>query len=493
MKKLVSLLLSLALILSVCSFAAAEDEVVKLTWAMGMEGSAPADNAMVLEALNAISREAIGVEVDIKYFNEDELLLSINSGEVYDMYFTASWFNNFNTAVANGLYANIEPYIKEWTPDLYAIMPEEVWNLAKSSDGGLYAIPVKKDYAPECIIHYPADVAANLGFEIPDVIEKWDELTDFLVAWKATMGENQYPVMLSNTTYGIDYSFDFIDRDALIGVIPGAEEPTKVVCALLDPETVERYNTLYKWYKMGLINPDAATLNESAIATDADHQHIGFDLAWDHYDWSPTTGYYTKMTRYEGPFLNTDGVTGAMNAFSVTLEEDPARFRKALQYQELVNTNKLYRDTLRYGVQGYHWNYVTEGPCAGGVLKTGVGDYEPWAFAQGNYELSGIQVTQEQVDGINPPPYFDQWEVYFEACETAPVSAIAGFGWDSSNVASQIAQINAIKGEYLVQLNTGTGEDPETLIPKFIDALYDAGLQDVIDDAQAQLDAFLAK
>lgn len=493
MKKVLSLVIAMVLLLSLCSFAGADDEIVKLTWATGHEGYVPADNAMVLEKLNEISREAIGVEVDIKYFTEDEMQLSINSGEVYDMYFTASWYNNFNSNVSKGLFANIAPYIQEWTPELYATMPETVWNLAKSSDGGLYAIPVKKDYAPESIIHYPARVAEELGFEIPDVIDSWDELTDFLVAWKATMGDNQYPVMLSNVTYGIDYSFDFIDRDALIGVMPGAEDATKVVCSLEDPKAFERYMTLYKWNSMGLVNPDAATLGFTAIATDADHQHLGFDLAWDHYDWSPTTGYYTKMTRYEGPFLNTDGVTGAMNAFSVTLEEDLPRLKKALEYQQFVNTNKEYRDTLRYGIEGYHWNYVTEGPCAGAVLKTGVGDYAPWAFAQGNYELSSIEVTQAQVDGTDPAPYLDQWEVYFKACETAPVSAIAGFSWDSSNVSAQIAQINAIKDEYLVQLNTGTGENPETLIPKFMQALNDAGLQDVINDAQAQLDAYLGK
>ena len=161
MKKLASLVLALMLVLSVCSFAGAEDDVIKLAWAMGTGSTAPKDNAMVLEELNKISREKIGVEVDIQYFTNDQLQNSIQSGEVFDMYFTCSWYNNFNVAVSNKLFANIWPHLQEWTPDLYATMPENVWELAKSSDGGLYAIPVKKDYCPENFIVYPADKAAS--------------------------------------------------------------------------------------------------------------------------------------------------------------------------------------------------------------------------------------------------------------------------------------------------------------------------------------------
>ena len=216
MKKLASLVLALMLVLSVCSFAGAEDDVIKLTWAMGTGSTAPKDNAMVLEELNKISREKLGVEVDIQYFTGDQLQNSIQSGEVFDMYFTCSWYNNFNVAVSNKLFANIWPHLQEWTPDLYATMPENVWELAKSSDGGLYAIPVKKDYCPENFIVYPADKAAELGFEIPANIEAWDDLTDFLVAWKETLPENEYPVMVGGNPPGMETSFDFIDRTVQI-------------------------------------------------------------------------------------------------------------------------------------------------------------------------------------------------------------------------------------------------------------------------------------
>ena len=58
MKKLVTLVLALALVLSmgVIAPAQAEGDPIKLTWAMGTGDVAPIDNAMVLEELNKMSR-----------------------------------------------------------------------------------------------------------------------------------------------------------------------------------------------------------------------------------------------------------------------------------------------------------------------------------------------------------------------------------------------------------------------------------------------------
>ncbi len=491
MKKLASLVLALMLVLSVCSFAGAEDEIIKLTWAMGTGSTAPKDNAMVLEELNKISREKIGVEVDIQYFTNDQLQNSIQTGEVFDMYYTCSWYNNFNVAVSNKLFANIADHVKEWTPELYATMPEKVWELAKSSDGGLYAIPVKKDYCPENFIVYPADKAKELGFDIPDHIDAWDELTDFLVAWKETLPENEYPVMVGGNPPGMETSFDFIDRTPMIGVLFGT---TEVVSVFEDPAIMERYRTMNKWYELGLVNPDAAQLTEDAI--DDSHQHLNFVQAWDGYDYSVGYGYNCEMTRYSGPFLSTDGVQGSMNAFSITLENDPERFEAAMKYQELVNTDKLYRDTLRYGVQGYHWNYVTEEQnpaCAGGVLKTQVGtdNYGPWAFSQGSYSLASILVSQEQVDGTAKAPVMNQWDLYFANCENAEVSAICGFTFDSSKWTSNYAEITAIKDEYYKNFASGT-VCIDDVYDEMMEKMNAAGLQDIIEDAQAQLDAYLA-
>ena len=495
MKKLVTLVLALALVLSmgVIAPAQAEGDPIKLTWAMGTGDVAPIDNAMVLEELNKMSRELIGVECDIQYFTNDQVLVSIQSGEVFDIYFTCSWYNNFNQAVSQGLFANLDGKVQEMAPELYASMTEDVWELAHSTNGGLYAIPVKKDYAMMNFITYPADKAAELGFEIPDRITAWSDLTDFLVAWKATLADNEYPVLIGGNPAGMESSFDFIDRTAMIGCIFGT---TDVVTAFDDPEVMERYRTMAEWYKLGLVNPDAAQLNESSI--DTTKERIGFVQAWPGYDYSVSNGYNTDMTCFFGPNLSTDGVQGSMNALSVTLEEDEARMAAALKYIELCHTNQLFNDTMRYGVQGYHWNYVTEeqsAACAGGVLRTEVGtsNYAPWGFSQPAYFETSIAVSQEQVDGIAKAPVMDQYDQYYDAIATsANVSAMAGFTWDSSAFTTNLAEITAIKDEYYKDFATGT-RPIDDVYDEFMQKMNDAGLQDMIADAQAQLNAYLGK
>ena len=505
MKKLVSVMLALVMVLSMMTFVsfASAEEYMKLTWVQG-NSPAPIDNAMVLEELNKITRERLGCEIEIVYMSSDEVQTSIAAGEVYDMYFTCSWYNNFNKNVSDGIFANIWDKVQEWTPTLWASMPESIWNLAKSVDGNLYAIPVYKDIAPENFIVYDAQVAKDAGIEIPAKIDDWDELTPFLVALKTAMEANpelgQYPVNIGGAPAGVESSFDFIDRIPLIGVIFGDDK----VCSVFDDETiVNRYRTMHKWYQMGLVNPDAPTLSEDSISSKL--HHISFVQAWDDYDYTPSRGFWVKMTRYAGPFVNTDGVQGAMNAFSITLEDDPARFEMALKFQELVNTDREVRDILAYGVPGYHFEYRDVKDEAGNVLgqavvrtEAGSAGYTPWRFSQANYAINSIEASEQTLDGTYPAPVLDQWDHYFAAVADAPISKISGFTFNYQepiDFSSQYAEISAIKEEFMKNIQCGVvdPDDPEVGVPAMRAKMEAAGLNDIIAEAQRQLDAYLGK
>ena len=498
MRKLVSLVLALMMVMGLMSITtlASADGYTKLTWVNG-NSPAPVDNDMVLEELNKITREELNCEVEIIYMSNDEVMTSIQAGEVYDMYFTCSWYNNFNNNVSNGIFANIWGKVQEWTPALWETMPENIWNLARSTDGGLYAIPVKKDYAPMNFIVYDAQFAQDKGIVIPEAISSWDEMTDYLVAMKKEMEEHpelgQYPVFVGGAPAGMESSFDFIDRTPLIGVEFG---DTKVVSVFDDQAVMDRYRTMYKWQNMGLVNPDAPTLTESAV--DGKLHHIGFVQAWNDYDYTPSRGFWCEMTKYSGPFVNTDGVQGSMTGFSVTLEDDPERFQLALKYQELVNTNKKYRDILAFGIEGTHFNYRDVTDDAGNVLgqvavrtQKGKDNYSPWRFSQGSYSLNSVEASEQTLDGTYPKPVVDQWDKYFAECETAPESKISGFTFNSANFNTQYAEISAIKDEYMNRIQCGT-VDPDVAVPEMRAKMEAAGLNDIIAEAQRQLDEYLA-
>ena len=71
-------------------------------------------------------------------------------------------------------------------------------------------------------------------------------------------------------------------------------------------------------------------------------------------------------------------------------------------------------------------------------------------------------------------------------------STALGFSFDTSAVTNELTQLDNVCNKYQAGLETGT-LDPETYLPEFIQALKDAGLEKVIAEKQAQLDAFLAQ
>lgn len=494
MKRVLCTILCTLLLSAVCAADVhAEQPIVKLKWAMTPQ-TAPIDQKKVMEALNKITREKLGVEVEIFFFDSATIQNAMQAGETYDMYFTASWFNNFNQAVSNGFFADITDKVKEWTPKLYATLPENIWNLAKATDGRLYAIPIAKDYAGMNFIVYDAGFAREHGIKIPERISSWDEMTDYLVAQKESMKPGEYPVMLGGSPAGIESGFDYVDSTALIGCEFG---DTKIKSVFETEKLMERYRTIHKWMKMGLVNPDAATMTMDGI--DEKQHFIKFVQAWPGFDYSPTWEYECGMTCFDGPVLNSDGVKGSMTAFSVTLEDDETKFRKALEYQEFVNTDKEYRDMLAYGIPGEHFNYADvkndDGTVEGQVViqtERGKSNYVTWGFAQGSLFIRSIQADTNTLDGTYPKPDMHQWEKYNEEIKNAKEkSAIGSFMFNTEKFTNELAEISAIRDEYWRRLGSGT-DDPDVVVPKMLEKMNAAGLQDIIAEAQRQLDEYLA-
>ena len=90
MKKILALILAAVMMLSLCSFAAAE-EPVKLVWFMYTASEMPIDWPEVEEALNAYSAEKIGVVCEYKYMDESQVAIATQTGEYFDIAFTCDW------------------------------------------------------------------------------------------------------------------------------------------------------------------------------------------------------------------------------------------------------------------------------------------------------------------------------------------------------------------------------------------------------------------
>jgi putative aldouronate transport system substrate-binding protein len=85
----------------------------------------------------------------------------------------------------------------------------------------------------------------------------------------------------------------------------------------------------------------------------------------------------------------------------------------------------------------------------------------------------------------------DLYDQYKKFNDSADRSAALGFSFDSTSVKNEVAAYNNVIKQYTGAIFTGS-VDPETTVPKFVQALKTAGMDKVIQEKQRQLDAFIA-
>ncbi|MBB5266063.1 hypothetical protein HNP82_003217 [Catenibacillus scindens] len=86
----------------------------------------------------------------------------------------------------------------------------------------------------------------------------------------------------------------------------------------------------------------------------------------------------------------------------------------------------------------------------------------------------------------------DMRERQLEAMNNSEISPYLGFALDTTTVQNEITAVSNVIAEYKFALEYGT-IDPGTELPKFIERLDESGAQKIIDQAQRQLDEWLAQ
>lgn len=485
MKKLVALLLAVLMLGSMATFASAEaKEPVNLVWWMGCTSEAPLDWAEVEAKLNEISAKEIGVTCTFKYMNPDQVALAMTTGEYFDITFTCDWYNDFATNVSNGMFLDLTDLVKEDCPELVASMPENVWG-GSYVDGKLYAIPHMKDYAMEIMWILDTDYYQGQKGLREDAYISFEDIEPYLAMYKKDYPDD-YPLKIAKAgiTSWMNCLADWISMEYLIGLdwnAQGTDQELVVKSAFEIPAFTERLATIRSWYEKGYINPDAAVL-ESMGRSVAGVVQSGQGWFGAETVWSNARQKASYIARYDGPFLSTSSLRGSMTAVSATTPYA----KEALALINLMNTNEEYRTLARYGIEGKHYETVSDGI----VKKTDLGNtnFSLWAYTQGSYIVGPIEASAFESVPADP----DMWQKVWAGYDAATVSAAMGFTFDITPVQEQCLAISAIWQTYKNELITGTS-DPAEVVPQIVAEMEGAGLRDVLAEAQAQLDVYMAK
>lgn len=477
MKKMLSLMLAMILLAACISAAGAEEPVRKIIW--WVYGDAPIDTRLVVEKANAYSREKIGVEVELIFKTPEQFDADMSTDTYYDMTFTSDWCNSFAVLAFDGRFRDITDLVQTRTPDLYACIDPVYWDVAGSLDGRIYAVPTLKDMASEQYFRFDRDRYEAIGVTIPEEME-FRDLEPMLKAYSEHY-DDVYPLMLARGGLtGMTNSSQWIVGSYLCSpyYLAGTEKENRIIPFWEDEELMERYRLLHRWYTLGYINPDAATTE--TIGPDI-RAGVRSGSAWKGYyaGYSSWAGINVQGSRYAGPNMSAATMRGAMNAINAAASEDQAA--ACLRYLELLNVDRDFRDILRFGVEGVHFNYVTN--------DQGVRVAERTAQGLSNWSMDAFVTGSVRNASCTTDSYYD-WDEIYEGYQHARVSTLGAFTFNREDVEAECSACAAVMSKYSAELLTGT-LDIDAALPTIQEELRIAGIGAVQDEAQRQLDAYL--
>jgi putative aldouronate transport system substrate-binding protein len=172
--------------------------------------------------------------------------------------------------------------------------------------------------------------------------------------------------------------------------------------------------------------------------------------------------------------ISTGSVQGSGYAISIYSKHK----EQAMQFMNLWYTDPKLATLMAYGIEGNQYTTNSDGTI---TFTDNHAAYSPWRNGMGNIFI--LPETDTEGKG-----YYDGFKKYNE--EGTPV-ALLGFTFDTEPVKNQIASLNNVRDQYVFALNTGS-VDPDTQLPEFLSKLKSNGMDDVVAEANKQVQAFLA-
>ncbi|MFV0288510.1 MAG: ABC transporter substrate-binding protein [Mycoplasmatales bacterium] len=473
MKKLIFSLTLMLLVLVGCGSAAgSNDEVETVTWTtIGVE---PADEQMVEDAMNEILEPAVGAKIDIIYYDyseyTDKLNLKFEANDPMDIVFAPSWTVPYEENAKAGKYVDLDKYIDDGTlKDTYDAVNPQFWEGAKIDDT-TYAVPTNKELAPQEYVLLDQDLVDKYDFDV-DSVKTYQDVVPFLE--EVTEGEG-YPAYFNDLNWtGIKDKLSYDCVSAL----------QNQVC--LDPDNPEDG---YQWVfdmpayvdGMSFVNDmidegimDSNTLDIVDIAT-ADYGMItqsGYPGA--NVTWEQSFGRDYAAIPMATPIITTDNTRASLNVIAAS-SPHPDLAAKVLNE---MNTNSELRTLFAYGIEGEHYTKNDKDEL---VFTDQQENYITGVYTQGNFFILPLLEGEPE----------DKWEEFDVQNENSIISPALGFSPDLSEYTAEIANILNMEEKHKVPLELGNFDDMDADIESARSDLDSVGLFEVIDEVNAQYEAW---
>ena len=440
------------------------------------------DLALVLEQVNAYTRQMIGVEIDIRQEPDfDRAMQTLYStGGQWDITFTSSWTNNYLQNVKRGIFLPLSSFLETQGQSLYQSIDSRFWDAARV-DGEIYAIPTQKEISYMPMWVFCKELVERYHIPYED-IHSLEDLEPYLRLMKEHEPDI-IPLFLHNG-FSIPFYMDFIQFPLGVHI----EDDTLTIQNVFEMEkTKTTLRTMRRFHDAGYINSDAMSASEHderrRFVTKASGQPFAENI------WSKELGYQVVASPIISPIITNDSARGAMTAINANTQYP----EQAFAFIQLVQSSSYLRNLLNYGIEGVHYDLV---PASYEELLEVQG--RPYVFP------SRVRLHPERMHRYQVP-YFvqgglfhtyvlegdplDKWAIFEEYNQNSVAVPSFGFNFDLRDFQSQIRAINGVLDPFVRPLYSGFVV-PEAHIEGLLQKLESVGIREVMEEMQRQIDVW---
>lgn len=458
------------------------------TVTMVLQGSQQPEEERIEAKINEILEKELNARLDLVVLPwasaTQQLQLMLSGDEKIDILYTNA--TNAVQYMHAGQIMDMTDLVEQYGTNLKELFGSQVLH-GNSIDGFLYGVPNQIERGNIPAIFMRKDLVEKYQIDTSAIKEPKDMEAVFE---KVQAGEPDMTMLFSinegDTPLSRLFGGDTLSDANMLGVLMDQENSTTIENFFATDWFKDTATMLYDWYQKGYISQDAGTNTEN-WRTVCKAGNL-FSLFFSYHPGTPvefesSTGYEFEIVPFrEYPIMNCSTYNGII--FSVAQNsENP---EKAMQVLDYIYGSAEIMNLLNWGEEGVDYVIVDE--------ENGIINYPEGITADNvGYSLNlGWELPNQFIaykwTGSDP----QLWEKMEEFNQSAKKSKAVGFFFDNTEYANQIAALSNVVKQYSGALYSGSG-DPEVYLPQFLDALEQAGIDQVIAAKQEQFDAWLAQ
>lgn len=443
------------------------------------------DQDKINERFNELTREQLNMEVTLMPMTfstwTSQLPLMLAGGEQVDLF--PMFSGNAATYVASDYLVDLSPYLQNASYIMENVGEDGI--KCCSIGDFVYGVPTMKERTMPNAMVMRTDCLEAAGID-PSTVKTYEDITnayekvhalypDMIMFGGSGSGENPA------TPASQSVSFDGLGQVKGTGCLENYGQTTTVTNFYESDTFRELVEMTREWYLAGYVSKDMATSSDTGEA----QMRAGNLFSYmtnckpnTKQEKDEQTGYDTTIVQVDQNMLTTAG----MNAISYCVGSGSSDPAKAVELLNWICETEEANDLLNWGVKGVHWEEAEDGTAQfpEGVTSETCGYHQNMGYILPNQFNSHVWTGNQA----------DIFDVYKEVDGKAVRSMAYGFSPDLTVVADELTAMTEVISQYMGQITTGS-VDPDTAIKEFNQALYDAGLQKVIDTKQEQLNAWL--